>query len=266
MVDRRFATFRPDVAIDPVRFVDAATARKILPDIYDRFRRARPGAVSRNEAWWDFLLRDREHLRGGGTALQHVVHPDGFVSYRINDDRSDGFAANRVNVRDFAALTPRAYASLWQFLLNIDLTREVEWNRAGVDEPLRWMVTEPRQIRTEFLDDDVWARPVDVAALLASRRSRVEDRLVLEVVDGFRPATGGRFEVEGSPDGATCRRTTATADLTLGVADLGTITLGAFAPSLLARAQRIEEHTAGALGRADAFFASEPTAHSTTGF
>jgi predicted acetyltransferase len=72
--------------------------------------------------------------------------------------------------------------------------------------------------------------------------------------------------VEGSPDGAVSRRTRRRADLVLDRAALGAIYLGGFRPSVLARAQRITEVTAGALRRADAFFAADRMPHSQNPF
>jgi predicted acetyltransferase len=112
----------------------------------------------------------------------------------------------------------------------------------------------------------LWLRPVDVAATLAARRYDVEGGLVLEVEDPFRPATSGRYELEGGPDGATSRRTTADPDLALGVADLGAAYLGGVRFSTLAGAGRVREETPGAIARADALFACTPAPYCNTGF
>lgn len=56
------------------------------------------------------------------------------------------------------------------------------------------------------------------------------------------------------PDGATCARTDAEPDVTLGVDALGALWLGANVPSLLATAGRIEAHVPNALAVADRLF------------
>jgi predicted acetyltransferase len=112
----------------------------------------------------------------------------------------------------------------------------------------------------------VWLRLIDVERAFAGRRYPVADRLVVEVVDDFRPATSGRYEIVGAPDGAECRRTTKAADLVLGVAEVGSVYLGGVDASTLARARRIDEYTPGALARADRFFASDPPPHNQTAF
>ena len=267
VVEARRVAFRTDLGADGlVRYADPSTARKVLPVLYERLRARQPGTVTRNDKWWDFLFLDHASRRGAATALFHAVHPDGYVSYRVEEGRAGGFLANRVLVRELVALTPEAYASLWRFLLGLDLADDVEWTRASRDEPLRWMVDDPRRVRTEFVDDDVWLRLIDVQRAFGARRYGTDDRLVVDVVDDFRPDTSGRYEIAGSRDGAECRRTTKEPDLALTVADLGSLYLGGVAASSLAQARRIEERTPGAVRRADAFFASDPPPHNQTGF
>jgi predicted acetyltransferase len=273
-------TYRAALAVEPhrvgfrtglgddglVRYADAVTARKVVPEIYDRMRRERPGTVSRHDRWWDFTFRDAPGTRQGATTMQYAVHPDGYVSYRIANEQNGGFPANRVKIRELVAVTAVAYASLWRFLLGIDLVSDVEWTRASLDEPLPWLVDEPRRIRTEAVDDDTWVRLVDVEAALAARRYSTADRFVVEITDSFRPATAGRYEIDGSPDGAACRRTLARPDVAMDVADLGSLYLGGVAASSLGRAGRIEERTPGALRRATAFFLTDPPPHNQTSY
>jgi len=143
---------------------------------------------------------------------------------------------------------------MWQFALSIDLVAEVVGRMHPLDEPIRWRLTEPRRMTTSDVADHLWVRVLDVPVALAARRYRVEDGLVIEVIDRFRPSGGGRFRLDGGPDGATCTPTDASADLTLGSSDLATLYLGGVAPSALAAAGRVDEHTAGALARADLLF------------
>ena len=145
-------------------------------------------------------------------------------------------------------------AALWRFLCDIDLVERVEcWNRP-LDDPLRWRLAEPRRLRTTAISDWLWLRVLDVPGALEARGYEGEGELVLEVIDRFRPSAGGRFRLEAGPDGAACKPTDETADLTLGAAELGAIYLGGVAPSLLAEAGRIDEHARDALARADALF------------
>jgi predicted acetyltransferase len=135
-----------------------------------------------------------------------------------------------------------------------------------VDEPLRWRLPDARRLRVRELRDHLWVRVVDVAAALGARTYGTEDALVVELVDDFRPANSGRWRIEGATDGADCTPTDAEPDLTLGAPDLGAIYLGGVRVSTLAAAGRVREHTNGAVGRADAFFAEHPSPWCTTHF
>ena len=78
---------------------------------------------------------------------------------------------------------------------------------------------------------------------------------MLEIDDPLGHAAG-RFALEGGPDGAECRPTTESADLSLSVDTLGAAYLGGYPLDVLGRAGRVDEHTPGALARAAAMFRS----------
>jgi predicted acetyltransferase len=265
-VDRRFASVRSDLPESgAVRLVDAGEALEVLPPLHDRWRRLTPGAIRRSEVWWQMLLLDREHLRGGGTGLVHVAHPDGYASYRVSTAWKDGFPANEVEVVDLFPTTVGAAADLWRYLLSLDLVGPIRCWDAPPGDPLPFLLDEPRQARTLQVNDGVWVRLLDVGAALAARTYGVEGSLVLEVHDAFLDR-GGRFLVDAGPDGASCGPTNREPDLTLGVAALGSAYLGVHRPSTLAGAGLVEARVPSALRLADALFAAERPAHYGTRF
>jgi predicted acetyltransferase len=105
--------------------------------------------------------------------------------------------------------------------------------------------------RTDFL----WVRLLDVAACLTARSYLTSGRLVLDVTDSLG-ITGGRFALDAAPDGATCRPTDETADLSLPVATLGAAYLGGARLATLHAAGWLDEHRPGAVVEADALFAT----------
>lgn len=84
---------------------------------------------------------------------------------------------------DYAPVTPAAHAALWQTLLGLDLVTTIESDRVPLDDPLPHLLADGRQLRTTWLRDDLWLRPLDVAGLLCARRYAVEVEMVLEVSD-----------------------------------------------------------------------------------
>ncbi|MGZ3676293.1 MAG: sterol carrier protein domain-containing protein, partial [Ktedonobacterales bacterium] len=133
-------------------------------------------------------------------------------------------------------------------------------------EPLRWMLADSRRLRVTRLTDDLWVRLLDIPTALAARRYASTGRVVFEVSDAFRPEQAGRYVLEGGPEGAECRATDATADLTLDVVDLGAAYLGGVRFATLARAGGVVAQTPDVLARADAMFASEPAPWCATPF
>ena len=66
--------------------------------------------------------------------------------------------------------------------------------------------------------------------------------------------------------GPTASGRSATADVTLAAADLGAVLLGGVRWDVLGRAGLVDEHTPGALARADALFRAERTPYCGTDF
>jgi predicted acetyltransferase len=129
-----------------------------------------------------------------------------------------------------------------------------QWRPA--DEAFALRLANPRAWR-QTLSDGLWLRPLDPAALLAARRYGREDGLVLEVHEPEGSAAR-RFRLEGGLEGAACKPSTASPDLRLGVAALGSICLGDAPVERLHRAGEVEEITPGAVARATAMFRWSP--------
>ena len=258
VLDRRVARFSDPVDTTDVRLIPPAEARRVLPELYRRWQRQVPGAVTRDDGWWDVSVADREAYRGGMSAKFHLAHPDGYLSYRIGEQWNDGRPAHRCAVVDYAFATEAAHAALWQVLLGLDLVGEIESSKLAADDPLPYLLTNARQLRTDAITDGIWLRPVDVAALLGARRYSVEIEVVLDV------AGAGRYALSGGPDGASCTPTDRRAEVTLSRAALGSIYLGGHRLSTLARAGRATADDGRVLRRTDlAFAADRVPAHGT---
>jgi predicted acetyltransferase len=162
--------------------------------------------------------------------------PEGFVSYLVRE--KDDFVHHTVEVEYLAAATPEALAALWRYLIELDLVSEVHvWTR-GVDEPLPWFVSDVRAAHQVNSEDHLWVRILDVPAALEARSYERDDSLVLEVADELGLAAG-RYRVTVEGGAAVVAPTTDAADVTLPVAALGSVYLGADASRGLASAGRI---------------------------
>jgi predicted acetyltransferase len=242
-----------------VELVDEATARKEAPAVYERYRAQQPGAIGRDDRWWDIAFRLVLFPSFPITEKFWALCRDrrgkvvGYVSYTINDHWVERRPENTATVGELIGVDDDATLRLWQYLAQIDWVRTVSANDRSVDDPLLWQLVDGRAVRAHERTDFLWVRPLDVPTLLSARRYPVEGRVSLEMVDDMGYANG-RFALEGGPDGATCTKARAKADLTLSASALGAVSLGGASLSTLARAGQVDEHKAGTVMRADALF------------
>ena len=280
-IDPRHAALRPDVAagVDAevhgrFRFAPRDEARKVLPDVYERVRSVRPGTVRRWEAWWEtHVFLDRPDDRDGGGSRGYLVHEDGtgqvdgFASYRVHDAWPERLPSSSVRVDDLWAVDDRVRLALWQVLLGFDLSVEVDLVHAPLDDPMSWALTDPRRLRASTLTDWLWLRLLDVPAALSPRRWSAAGEVVVEVLDRFRPASGGRFAIEAGEDGdGAVTRTDAAPTLVMGTEELAALALGTVSATALARVGRVDEVVPGALATTDALFRSDVEPYCCTMF
>ncbi len=244
------------------RLVSREEALQSWPVVYDRVLPTRPGMFSRNESWWKYhTLRASTGRSGRSSGSFYVQYeedgrPLGYARYRVRQEQEAGSPNGTLLVLELMPATDAACTALWSYLFGVDLIVTIEAYQRPVDEPLPWMLADPRRLLRRPWDS-LWLRIVDVAPALEGRRYGASGRLVLEVRDGFCPWNEGRYELEAGPDGASCRRSDAEPDIVLSAADLGSVYLGGTRLQTLRRAGRVQGD-AEALRRADAMFAWDP--------
>ena len=256
-----------------IRLVSGEVAAEAFPTVYDDVRRRRPGEVDRSQPWWDSYFNDYEGRRSGAGPPFHAVRAgpggeiDGYVSYRFDRRGEGGELQATVRVEELCAASGAAYADLWAFVCDIDLTRGTNLRGCRLDEPVRWMLRNPRRLRLAGMQDHLWVRPVDLPTSLEARCYPVEGSLVLGVEDAFCPWNEGTWRLEAGPSGAEARSVTGDGpDLALGAGELGSTLLGGVTFSELARAGRVVERVPGAAARADAMFGCDPPPFCATEF
>ena len=246
-------------ALGRMRMVMADEVREQWPAFWDQVRAVTPGMMPRSAAWWRTrVFDDPVSWRNGMTENRYVNYevdgePRGYIRYRIKDQWSArSLPESTVHVAELMALDSDAYRALWQYAFSLDLTASIEASFRTVEEPIAWMLEDPRRLQ-QTTHDSLWLRLLDVPRSLEARRYQASDALVIEVTDPFLPETGGRFLLEGSREGASCTRTDRAADLSMGVPEISAAYLGGVRFATLARAGRVTG-PAQALARADAMF------------
>lgn len=252
------------IAFDPappdrtLRLITKPDAAVQLPPIFEAYRLTRAGEVARPDAWWEGVLGDVQTWKGGGKLYVVVAEPDdddpagGYVIYHFESRELTPF--RKMIVREIVAADPDTEAALWRYCVELDLVDEVEVESQPLDAPIRWRLTDPRQLRVVWQYDFAWVRLLDLETALAARAYGADEVIVLDVDDPTRPDIAGRYRLEASSKGGSCARTDEPADLSLSVADLGALYLGGVRASTLARAGRMCEQRSGALASADAIF------------
>ena len=244
-----------------VDLVEAKQLMELAPALFDRFRRSHPGQIDRGQFDWEVRLGVRHApWRGPGPTTRCALYTnphgeaEGYVLYTVESQWRRHVPAGRLEIRELIHLTPEAYLGLWRFCAEVDLLAEVSAPMRSVEEPLGWMLDNARAaFEQTSREDSQWLRPMDIERFLSARRYASPRKLVFEVSDPLG-TSGGRFAVEGGPDGATCKRSTASPEVTLRSTALGSLSLGGVSARILADAGAIEEHTPGAVDKADLLF------------
>ncbi|MDJ0380317.1 GNAT family N-acetyltransferase [Streptomyces sp. G-G2] len=240
---------------------DPYAALDLTEELYARQVPARPGMLARAPGWEHLPLLDPPATRAGARPLECVVaridgRAAGYARYTVTVEWSAlNTAQGTVRVRDIEATDPRAYAALWRFLLDTDLTSRLLAPNRPVDEALLHLVSDVRRCAPTVLDS-LYVRVVDAPVALTARSYAAPLDVVLDLDDRQAPWNRGRWRLSGGAAGAVCARTYDTPDLSLDAAALGSAYLGGTTLTELAAAGRVREHTPGALARATTAFAS----------
>lgn len=244
-----------------VRYADRKRIREAGPDIWQRAAANRPGMPEREEGKWqsDHPLPEDEskpEKRSFYAVYEEDGRTDGYVQY-TTERKPGGGDSNDLKIHDMIAATDAAHAALWRFILSIDLIDEVRYETMPFDDPLWWMLADPRQLKRQPYDA-IWLRILDVERTLAARTYSNELDIVIGVEDDFCPWVAGNYRLTVDLSGkAECVRTDDVPDVIVPAATLGTCYFGNAKFADLARAGRATEKTEGALLAADRAFASE---------
>ncbi|MFH9066413.1 GNAT family N-acetyltransferase [Streptomyces coeruleorubidus] len=240
-----------------IDLVEGEDVRKLGPELHERMRRTQPGLITRDEVWWKLntgALRFDPSWKPPYWAVYRSAsgEVEGMAAYEVDDNWGDAKQPlNTASVQWLLGATPAAERALWQYLCSIDWVVKVKSGGRAPDDLLPFLLPDPRAAGITSLADWLWVRILDVVRALEARTYEGEGTLVLEVtgVDGL---TGGRYRLEASAAGASCTPTTESADITLGLVELGALWLGDESAVRLAALGRLREERAGAARKADA--------------
>jgi predicted acetyltransferase len=262
LIDKRLAGgMRVPAASDAgtIELITMAEYAKAGPELFERFRRTRPGVVSRNAFVWRTKTGDAVYP--GGSFNEPLVAlyrdaagaPAGLLAYEVSDEWRNWLPKDvTLKVRDYFAVDWAAEAALWRYALQVDWVQHVEvWDLAP-DSPLPLSLHDQRACvdNHNSAGDFLWVRILDVPQAFSARTYDEPGRVVFEVADrmGYTP---GRFVLEAGEDG-TGRCVPASPDDTdvdfaLDVSQLAAVYFGHRPLDLLSQAGLLEERRAGGL-------------------
>lgn len=241
-----------------IELVGAEDVRKLGPELFERFRAAQPGAVSRSARWWDVntgaaRLDDRTWTEPFWALFRSAEgEAEGLAAYHADETWTDAKQPlNTATVRGLLGLTPAADRALWHFICSVDWITKVRTGYRAPDDLLPLLLPDPRAARMVTHADFLWLRVLDVVRALEARTYATAGTLVLEITDASGFASG-RYRLDADASGAVCVPTGERADLALDVRELGALYLGDESAVRLAALGLAAEETAGAAVRADA--------------
>ena len=238
------------------------TPRKLFPEIFDRARRVQPGAVQRVDAWWpdQFFWPDPDDK---GTRFYCVYDRPTATStatraYRFEARWGNGprGRAHHGSCHGDAGGERRCCGAT---LLDVDLVETIKAWVVPVDEPLRWLLREPRSDEVTRLGEGFWVRVLDAPAALSARTYATPARWcsTSSTRSGPTQELPAASRSNGGPDGAELGAR-ATSPTWCSASPSWAGSCSAACASALARAGLIDERTPGALAVTDAMFAVEP--------
>jgi predicted acetyltransferase len=234
-----------------VHLLELSAAARVLPEIYRDRVLARPGQIERTDGWWKSRLG---MLSTGALVVVHQTDDGTYDGFAVYEPKSieDAFdvAESQLQVHDLQAADSAVAASLWRFLLDIDLVNQVRVVDRPLDEPLELWLTDRRQCRTVATYDDLWLRLVDVETALQQRAFGSAEPVTIEVADSMLPTNSGCYRISGQG----VERSTGQPQLSMDVATLASLYLGDHPVSRMVEAGRIQVHDAEAVPRAEELF------------
>lgn len=228
--------------------------RAVAPGLHAQLLPHRPGALDRPEVFWERELLDRREDRKGAPPIRYALHYsgngtlDGYARFKVTSPWTGELPDSEVDILELEAADATVRAGLWRFLFDLDLVRRFVSRDVPVDEPLRFLLADPRTLTTT-LTDSTYVRIVDLPRALAARCYGTDLDLVVEVSDQLLEDNDGSFRVsaEAGAPARVIRVDRRPPDLSLGIAELGSIYLGGVPLTALHRAGLVTERTPGAV-------------------
>ncbi|MDR6758124.1 putative acetyltransferase [Mycoplana sp. BE70] len=250
---------------ESLRIVDARDSFPLFRQIADTDPTPRAATLSRWDGWWAM----QEYRMIHGTTPHHAVvfgpegNERGYLRFHI-DLSENWFTSSRrtVIVDDLIAHDDEAWRALIGHLFTQDILHRVIFPSRPVDDPLPFLLHNPRTLEISGQRDESWIRPLDLEALLFARRFGGTRQVTVAVEDDLFPDNGGIWSL--GPRGAA--RSSEQPEARIAIQELATLIFGAHQASLLAASGRIQAINVDVAEALDRVFATSRRPHSGISF
>ena len=240
--------------IDPnlrTRLVAPADDAPFTMPVYAQLMQVRPAMTALTDSWQARLVDDPKSEREGASSLRTVLVEDdnavrGYARYAFKHEWKDGFGDGIVRVNKLMATDPAAEAALWRYLIDFELSGQVDvWN-LPVDSPISHWLDQPRHHKRQ-VGDALYLKFMDLPTAFATRTFSEPLDFVADVTDESSPWNAGRWRIEGDESGARCTRSKDSPDIELTSSRLASVFLGGTDLGELALAGLVGEQSKGAV-------------------
>lgn len=257
------------------RFVEPTASAELIDGLWRRAFEAQPGSVERIR-FSAARETDRDPRVDGGrpVGLRAVVFAGedgqdrGVAVYRVTGDTSELASDDPVTatVVSLWAADADAHRALIEFLGNLDLVVRLRLPATPADRLLEFLVLDESRIHTRGVHHHLWHRILDVPACFAGRPYLHEGAVAVRVEDDLGHAAGTwEISARGGRGGAR-RVADDAAELTLDVAELGSVLLGGVKAEMMREAAILREHRPGAAADLDTLLRQPRPPYSLTSF
>lgn len=238
-VDTRRARWSGGDAPGRVQYLGREDAALLMGDLHERTRAARLGEIPGWPRRWRGRLSLVEDRNDDVRAVRYVDEAGvarGAMAYRI-DGGPEEDGRGELSIRYLVADDDTALGALWRFAIEHDLVSRVIAPMRPVDEPLPWLLDDPRAAVSSVTDHG-WLRILDVPAVLEARTYAADADVVLRVTDPLGYADG-TWRVSIAEGRAAVTPAGDDPEVSLSAIELGAVYLGGFALPVLQAAGRV---------------------------
>jgi len=260
-IHRRDTKFRKTLidydSVENIEMLSSKEISNIMPGIYELAWNERPGMIKREISRWNRLKLEMEREDISGISSYALFKkdgkPEGYVNYRtdINSTSTRG----NLMINEIISTTDEAHLNLLNFCMNIDGVNKITSNSRPLDDPITWVLEDPRKLSRK-IEDQLHLRILDVPNALVSRKYNIDGEITILVEDNILDSNNTKFILKKSGDLVKCEKTNLPHDIKIDIRELSSLYLGGTSWLNLWKSKLIEAKSLEKLHLADQMFYS----------